>query len=89
MILSRSTNLHPVTVLLSILAGAGLLGLIGALIAVPVVSLTKVILEDYLLTRPSYQGKTVIYVDDPNRYIEQPPITSSVDASTSGQATPN
>jgi predicted PurR-regulated permease PerM len=62
MILSRSTNLHPVTVLLSILAGAGMLGLIGALIAVPVVSLTKVILEDYLLTRPAYMGSTNVVI---------------------------
>ena len=74
MILSRSTNLHPVTVLLSILAGAGLLGLIGALIAVPVVSLTKVILEDYLLTRPAYVGDTSLVVVEPER--PEPPPTS-------------
>jgi predicted PurR-regulated permease PerM len=55
LILSRSTNLHPVTVLLAIIAGLGLLGFVGALIAVPVVALTKVILESYLLTRPAYQ----------------------------------
>lgn len=74
MILSRSTNLHPVTVLLSILAGAGLLGLIGALIAVPVVSLTKVILEDYLLTRPAYVGSTSLVVVEPEH--PDPPPTS-------------
>jgi len=54
-ILSKSTNLHPVTVLLAILAGAGLFGLLGALLAVPVVALGKVILEEYLYTRPAYQ----------------------------------
>lgn len=53
-ILSKSTNLHPVTVLLSILAGAGMLGLVGALLAVPVVAMTKVVLEEYLLRRPAY-----------------------------------
>lgn len=74
MILSRSTNLHPVTVLLSILAGAGLLGLIGALIAVPVVSLTKVILEDYLLTRPAYVGSTNLVIVEPEP--PDPPPTS-------------
>lgn len=55
LILSRSTNLHPVTVLLAIIAGLGLLGFLGALIAVPVVALVKVILESYLLTGPAYR----------------------------------
>jgi predicted PurR-regulated permease PerM len=54
LILSRSTNLHPVTVLLAIMAGLGLFGLVGALLAVPLVALLKVVLEEYLLTRPAY-----------------------------------
>lgn len=57
-ILSKSTDLHPVTVLLAILAGVGLLGLVGALLAVPIVALAKVILEEYLLKRPAYQVVT-------------------------------
>lgn len=56
LILSRSTNLHPITVMLSIMAGVGLMGLLGALVAVPVVAMVKVVLEDYLLTRPAYTG---------------------------------
>ena len=55
MILAKSVDLHPVTVLLAIMAGLGLLGFVGALLAVPTVALTKVLLEDYLLTRPAYQ----------------------------------
>lgn len=54
LILSRSVDLHPVTVLLAIMAGLGLLGFVGALLAVPTVALAKVLLEDYLLTRPAY-----------------------------------
>jgi len=54
-ILSKSTNLHPVTVLLSILAGAGLFGLMGALFAVPIVAFLKLIIDDYLLKTPAYQ----------------------------------
>lgn len=56
LILSRSVDLHPVTVLLAIMAGLGLLGLLGALLAVPTVALIKVVLEDYLFTRPAYAG---------------------------------
>ena len=55
LILSRSTNLHPVTVLLAIMAGLGLYGLVGALLAVPFVALSKVLLEEYVLQRPEYQ----------------------------------
>lgn len=55
MVLGKSTNLHPLTVLVSILVGVGFLGILGAFLAVPVVALTKVVLEDYLLTRPPYQ----------------------------------
>ncbi|UCH25143.1 MAG: AI-2E family transporter [Trueperaceae bacterium] len=55
LILSRSVNLHPVTVLLAIITGLGLLGFVGALLAVPVVALSKVILEEYLLKRPAFQ----------------------------------
>jgi predicted PurR-regulated permease PerM len=59
-ILSKSTNLHPVTVLLAILIGAGLFGLLGALLAVPVAALLKVVLEEYLLKRPAYQTPLVV-----------------------------
>lgn len=54
MILSRSVNLHPVTVLLAIMMGLGLLGFVGALLAVPFAALIKVLLDEFLLTRPAY-----------------------------------
>ncbi|SEJ74597.1 Predicted PurR-regulated permease PerM [Deinococcus reticulitermitis] len=46
-ILSRTTDLHPITVLVAILVGASLLGFVGALLAVPVVALSKLLLEKY------------------------------------------
>ena len=54
MILGKTTNLHPVTVIISILIGVALFGILGAFIAIPVVALVKVILEDYLLTTPAF-----------------------------------
>jgi predicted PurR-regulated permease PerM len=56
LILAKSTDLHPITVLIAILIGVGFLGLIGAFVAVPIVALAKVVLEEYLLTRPAYVG---------------------------------
>ncbi len=55
LILSRSVNIHPLTVMLAIIAGLSLFGLVGALLAVPAVSLIKLVLEDYVLTGPAYQ----------------------------------
>jgi predicted PurR-regulated permease PerM len=55
MILGKSTDIHPVTVLISILIGIGFLGILGAFIAVPIAAMVKVVLEEYVLTRPAYQ----------------------------------
>ncbi|EYB67321.1 hypothetical protein DEIPH_ctg044orf0039 [Deinococcus phoenicis] len=46
-ILSKTTDLHPVTVLLAILVGASLLGFTGALLSVPAVALGKLLLDKY------------------------------------------
>lgn len=46
-ILSKNTDLHPVTVLISILVGAAVMGFAGALLAVPLVALIKLLLEKY------------------------------------------
>lgn len=46
-ILSRTTDLHPVTVLVAILVGVSLLGFVGALLAVPLVALGKLLLQKY------------------------------------------
>lgn len=67
LILSRSTNLHPLTVLLAIMAGIGLLGLVGALLAVPFVALVKIVIEDYLLNRPAYREEAVIELSEIDR----------------------
>ncbi len=55
-ILSKSTNLHPVTVLIAITFGLGAFGLLGAIFAVPAAALIKVMLETYMLKRPAYTG---------------------------------
>jgi predicted PurR-regulated permease PerM len=56
-ILSKSTNLHPVTVLIAITLGLGIFGLVGAIFAVPAASLIKLMLETYLLKRRAYTGE--------------------------------
>lgn len=46
-VLGRTTNLHPVVILLSILGGLSLFGLVGAVVAVPLTALGKVLLDEY------------------------------------------
>lgn len=46
-ILGRTTDLHPITVILSILIGLGLFGIVGALVAVPLAALGKLLLQEY------------------------------------------
>ena len=46
-VLSKTTELHPVTVILSILTGATLFGLWGALLAVPTAAVLKVLFTEY------------------------------------------
>lgn len=56
MILGRTTNLHPATVLLSILVGVTVLGIWGALLAVPLVALGKLLMQNYYYTSRFYRS---------------------------------
>ncbi len=47
LILGRATNLHPVTVALAILTGLHLMGILGALLAVPLAGLGKLMIATY------------------------------------------
>lgn len=47
MVLGRTTNLHPVTVIIAILTGLTLYGIVGALLAVPLAALGKLLLQEY------------------------------------------
>ncbi len=46
-VLGKTTDLHPVTVVLAILSGLTLFGIVGALVAVPLTALTKLLLQEY------------------------------------------
>ncbi|MBN4925647.1 AI-2E family transporter [Hoyosella rhizosphaerae] len=63
---SRSMNLHPVIVLLSVTAGSTLFGIIGAFLAVPTAALFAVLLRyiDEVLTRKSGEGFAADAEDD-------------------------
>lgn len=54
-VLGRTTDLHPVTVVLAILCGLALMGIVGALLAVPVAALGKLLLKEYYYPSRVYQ----------------------------------
>lgn len=72
MILGKTTNLHPVTVIISILIGVALFGVLGAFIAIPVVALGKVLLEEYLLTTPAFTSNEGLPAEPGRRPPRQP-----------------
>lgn len=55
-VLGKTTNLHPVTVLVSLLIGVELLGVLGALLAVPAAALFKLLLHNYYLSSRMYRS---------------------------------
>lgn len=55
-ILGKVVNVHPITVMLAIMAGLSLFGLVGALLAVPLVTFLKVVLEEYVLTTAAWHS---------------------------------
>ena len=50
-IMGRAVRLHPLAVILALLAGASLFGIVGALVAVPVASAISVILDEVRASR--------------------------------------
>ncbi len=50
-IMGRAVRLHPLAVILALLAGASLFGIVGALVAVPVASALSVILDEVRASR--------------------------------------
>ncbi|MDQ4005560.1 MAG: AI-2E family transporter [Actinomycetota bacterium] len=76
-IVARTVNLHPVTVMLGLLAGGTLLGLWGMLLAVPVLATVKILLLHTWDTRgtwppPSEEGAAAVSVSRPGLPTDSP-----------------
>jgi predicted PurR-regulated permease PerM len=51
-IFKRTVNVHPLAVILGILAGSALLGIVGALVAIPVVAALQIVLREFFGEQP-------------------------------------
>jgi len=56
-IMSRVTNLHPATIILSILASIAAFGVLGAVVGVPLAALVKLLIEHYYIPSRTYRRK--------------------------------
>ena len=56
LVVGRTVELHPVVVLLAVLAGGSLAGILGLLVAVPLAASAKVLFRHFWVARSSYGG---------------------------------
>ncbi len=78
----RTVNLHPLAVITAILIGSSLLGVLGALVAIPIAAAIQIALKDVWQHRGSsvigVTGEPIPAVDEePPREVELPPGTAA------------
>ncbi len=85
-IFKRTVNVPPLAVIVAILAGSSMLGIVGALVAIPIAAALQIVLKEFFGGRTATSG-TVIMPDDvpppdddddddqspPTLIVEQPP----------------
>ena len=75
----RTVNLHPLAVITAILIGSSLLGVLGALVAIPIAAAIQIALKDVWDHRASSlvgaSGEPLPAHDEPPREVELPPGT--------------
>jgi predicted PurR-regulated permease PerM len=79
----RAVNLHPLAVITAILVGSNLLGVLGALVAIPIAAAIQIALKDIWQNRPSTvvgaSGEPIATQqgEQPPRKVELPPGTAA------------
>ena len=79
MVYRRTVNLHPLAVITAILVGSNLLGVLGALVAIPIAAAIQIALKDVWENRGSavigVTGEPIpaVGADEPPREVQMPP----------------
>jgi predicted PurR-regulated permease PerM len=55
LVISRSVNMHPLTVIVVVIIGANLAGLIGMLLAIPITAIIKVTISEFMWGLRNYR----------------------------------
>ena len=72
-IFKRTVNVHPLAVIVGILAGSALLGVVGALVAIPIVAALQIVLKEYFADKTITSGTVVMPEDMPPSDRPPPP----------------
>lgn len=64
-IFKRTVNVHPLAVIVAILAGSALLGVVGALVAIPIAASLQIVLKEFFADRTVTSGTVILPEDDP------------------------
>ncbi len=70
MVYSRSVQLHPILIFIAVLVGGALMGIVGALLAIPVAEVIRVVATDLVAYRRMRQSEDEPAVSSPR---SQPP----------------
>jgi predicted PurR-regulated permease PerM len=76
-IFKRTVNVPPLAVIVAILAGSALLGVVGALVAIPIAAALQIVIKEFYGGGTTVSG-TVILPDDPPPDDDDPPPPSPV-----------
>ena len=72
-IFKRTVNVHPLAVIVGILAGSALLGVVGALVAIPIVAALQIVLKEYFADKTITSGTVILPEDLPPSDRPPPP----------------
>lgn len=59
LVYGRSVHLHPLAIFVAVLAGGQLLGILGALLAIPVAEIIRILLVEWYASRPRAAAQTL------------------------------
>ncbi len=72
-IFKRTVNVHPLAVIVAILAGAALLGVVGALVAIPIAAAVQIVLKEFFADKTVTSGTVIMPEDLPPSDRPPPP----------------
>jgi predicted PurR-regulated permease PerM len=64
-IFKRTVNVPPLAVIVAILAGSSVLGVVGALVAIPIAAALQIVIKEYWGDRTTVSGTVILPDDEP------------------------
>lgn len=78
-IFKRTVNVPPLAVIVAILAGSAMLGIVGALVAIPIAAALQIVIKEFYGGRTTTSGTVILPDDVPPPDDDEPPPTLIVE----------